>query len=296
MKVAVIYNPRAGRRRGEDIASTVEDFLGERGAEVTVHPTRAAGDGTVLARQAGAVSDVVVAVGGDGTVNEILNGMVGTKARLAIVPAGTVNVLALELRIPFHTERACAVIAEGHTKVMDLGRANKRYFILMMGAGIDALTIRNLDPKAKQRFHELAFVSTGLRLGLSSPPRPFIVRTNEEEHRATFLVAGNSRYYGGRFGLTTEADPTDGLLDILMFKGTTSVGLGVFWLGVPYRLHLRNKDVTYLRSAEATVLPIDEDLPVWYQTDGELAGSLPASLNIEPQAIEVLVPERERGH
>jgi diacylglycerol kinase (ATP) len=160
----------------------------------------------------------------------------------------------------------------------------------MMGAGIDALTIRNIHPRAKKRFRELAFVSTGLRQGFARPPQPFLVRVNGEEHTVTFLVAGNSRYYGGRFGITTSADPTDGLLDVMMFKGTTATSLGVFWLGVPTGLHLHNRDVIYVRAETAEVLPIDGEHEVWYQTDGELAGSLPAKVGIDHQAIKILVP------
>lgn len=290
MKAAVIYNPYAGRSRGETIASAVEACLTGHGLDVELHATTESADATRIATDVSATSDVVVAVGGDGTVNEVVNGMGEGGPRLGIVPAGTVNVLSLELGLPFQVERACQVIAGGKTLSMDLGSANGRRFLLMMGAGIDALTIRKLDPRAKKRFHEWAFVSTGLREGFAKRPTAFIVRVNGEEHLVTFLVAGNSRYYGGRFGLTTDADPTDGLLDVLMFKGTSVASLGVFWLGVPTGLHLRNRDVTYVRAEGAEVLPLDEEHVVWYQTDGELAGTLPAKLGIHYHAIDVLVP------
>jgi diacylglycerol kinase (ATP) len=295
MKAAVIYNPYAGKGRGGVIASTVEACLAGHGLDVALHATQASGEATIIAGRSALEADIVVAVGGDGTVNEVVNGMAGSAARLGIVPAGTVNVLALELGIPFQVERACEVIAGGNPLSMDVGRVNDRRFILMMGAGIDALTIRNIDPRSKRRFRELAFVSTGLRQGLARPPQAFIVRVNGEEHRVTFLVAGNSRYYGGRFGITTDADPTDGLLDILMFKGTSVASLSVFWLGVPTGLHLHNRDVTYVRAEGAEVFPVDEEHVVWYQTDGELAGSLPATLGINHHAIDILVPIKRTG-
>lgn len=290
MKAAVIYNPHAGRGRGGVIASTVEGCLASHGLDVVLHATQASEEATQIASRLCREADIVVAVGGDGTVNEVVNGMADSDARLGIVPAGTVNVLALELGIPFQVERACEVIAGGNVLSMDLGWVNDRRFILMMGAGIDALTIRNIDPRSKRRFRELAFVSTGLRQGFARPPQVFTVRVNGEEHRVTFLVAGNSRYYGGRFGITTDADPTDGLLDVLMFKGTSVARLGVFWLGVPTGLHLHNRDVTYVRTQSAEVLPLDDEHVVWYQTDGELAGKLPATLGIDHHAIDILVP------
>jgi YegS/Rv2252/BmrU family lipid kinase len=290
MKAAVIYNPQAGRSHGERAAWTAEGYLLAHGMEVELHATREAGDATRIAAEASTQADLVVAVGGDGTVNEVVNGMAGGNAVLGIVPAGTVNVLALELGIPFQVEKACEILVNEKILEMDLGRANDRRFVLMMGAGIDALTILNIDPKAKKRFRELAFVSTGLKQGFAQAPQPFLVRVNDEEHRVTFLVAGNSRYYGGRFGLTTEADPTDGLLDILMFKGTTVASLGVFWLGVPTGLHLHRRDVTYVRAECADVRPLDEAHAVWYQTDGELAGRLPVTVGIDHHALKILVP------
>ena len=94
----------------------------------------------------------------------------------------------------------------------------------MMGAGIDALTVRKIDPQAKRRFRELAFVGTGVQEGLAQRSPVFLVRTNGEEYRATFMVAGNSRYYGGRFGVTSMADPTDGVLDLVLYTGTEPAG------------------------------------------------------------------------
>jgi diacylglycerol kinase (ATP) len=244
--------------------------------------------------------DIVVAIGGDGTINEVTNGIAAARdkagdvwhrPRLGIVPAGTVNVLALDLHIPFRVERACQVIAEGKTMALDLGKVDSHRFVLMMGAGIDALTVRNIDLQAKRRFKELAFVGTGIKAGLAQPPPVFLVRTNGVEYRATFFVAGNSRYYGGRFGVTTSADPTDGILDLVLFTGTSRAALGAFWLGVPSGLHLHNRNVLYLHSERAEVLPLDDGgEPIWYQTDGELAGSLPATVEIDPHAIDVLVP------
>ena len=103
------------------------------------------------------------------------------------MPAGTVNVLALELGMPFQVERACDVIAGGKTISLDLGKVNDRRFMLMMGAGIDALTVRNIDPQAKKRFRELAFVSTGLKTGSPSRPRSSSSASNGEEYRRHLL-------------------------------------------------------------------------------------------------------------
>ena len=311
MRTVVIFNPSSGRGRGGAVASAVERGLVKRGLEVELHATRRPKDAMQIALDFTAEADIIVAVGGDGTINEVANGIAcappaldyaetgdgaaeaclgARKATLGIVPAGTVNVLALELGLPFQVERACNVIAGGKTVSLDLGRVNERRFVLMMGAGIDALTVRNIDPRAKKRFRELAFLATGLKAGLAVPPPVFLVRANGEEHQATFFVAGNSRHYAGRLGITPSADPTDGVLDLLIFTGTSRASLAVFWMGVPGGLHLRNPNVVYLRAERAELAPIEGNDEVWYQTDGELAGRLPATVEIDPHALNVLVP------
>jgi diacylglycerol kinase (ATP) len=299
MKAAVIFNPSSGRGRAGAIASAVERGLTKRGIECELHATRHPKEAIVLAERFAPSADIVVAIGGDGTVNEVTNGMAAARdtaepgARqplLGIVPAGTVNVLALELGLPFQVERACNVIAGAKTISLDLGKVNGRRFLLMMGAGIDALTVRNIDPQAKRRFRELAFVTKGMKLGFTQRHPVFMVRVSGMEYLSTFVVAGNSRYYGGRFGITSMADPTDGVLDLVIYTGLGRGGFAAFWLGVPSGLHLRSKNVVYLHAEKAEVIPLDEEEPVWFQTDGELAGRLPAIVEIDPHAIEVLVP------
>lgn len=313
---ALIFNPTSGRSRGSTIAQAVQAGLATQGIEAELYATSRPQEAITLAAQLAPEVDILVAIGGDGTVNEVVNGMAVAwdrgesgvrdraaqgrpaggeptnrpRARLAIVPAGTVNVLALDLRLPFRVDRACEVIAAGKTLSIDLGKVNDRRFLLMMGAGIDALTVRNLDPQAKRRFKELAFLGTGLRTGLAELPPLFRVLVDDREYQATFFVAGNSRYYGGRFGITPAADISDGLLDLLLFTGTTRAALAAFWLGVPSGLHLRNRHVVYLLSTKAEVTPLDPEVPIYFQTDGELAGSLPAHVEIEPGALQILVP------
>ena len=299
MKTAVIFNPQSGRGRAGAIADAVERGLSKRGLQCELHATRQPKEAIILAERFSSEADIVVAIGGDGTVNEVTNGMArardcahaGTRQpRLGIVPAGTVNVLALELGLPFQVERACGVIAAGKTLSLDQGKVNGRRFLLMMGAGIDALTVKKIDPQAKRRFRELAFVGKGVQEGFARRSPVFLVRTNGEEYQATFMVAGNSRYYGGRFGVTSMADPTDGVLDLVLYTGTSRAGLAGFWLGVPTGQHLRGKNTIYLHTTKAEAVPLDDGEPIWFQTDGELAGKLPATVEIEPHAIEVLVP------
>lgn len=317
MRVVVIYNPSAGKGKGSALAAATRSALLERGFDAELHATRGPKHATAIAHSLSPSADIVVAVGGDGTVNEIVNGMAqsvvpreipadrenrpatsgGTsppderrRARLGIVPAGTVNVLARELKLPFQVDQACATIAAGNTKALDLGDINGRSFVLMAGAGVDALTVQHVDLEAKRRFRELAFIGSGLRRGFAARHPEFLVRAAGQEYRATFLVTANSRYYANRLSVARSADPTDGLLDLVLFTGTGRLSLAVFWLGIPSGLHLYNRHVKYVRTPEADLLPLNDRDVIWLQTDGELAGRLPAKVKVHPHILDVLVP------
>lgn len=288
MKVGLVYNPTAGGGRHAEFGSLAEQCLRQRGMDVVPCMTRAPGDGTRLVAELLPEVEAVVAVGGDGTVNEVVNGLAGTGVPLGIVPAGTVNVLALELRLPFDLGRACDIIG-GRTRALDLGVVDGRGFLLMTGVGLDALTIRHLDLRAKRRFKEAAFVWTGLRSFLRGRQPRFAIEVDGQKLGAHFAVVGNCRYYGGRFGVTHRADPSDGLLDVVALDAGGLASTLLFWLMVPLGLHLHHPAVTWLRGRRLALEALEEG-EIWFQTDGELAGRLPAVIEVRPAAVEIFVP------
>jgi len=316
LKAAVIYNPSSGKGRGAAVAKNTRRLLGEQGLEVDLYPTTGPCHATELARELTQQEtpriDVIVAMGGDGTINEVVTGMLEAReaglptsatpvdrppdaalrphCRLGIIPLGTVNVVARELKLPFRTKDACTVIAGGRSVELDIGKINDRRFVLMTGAGIDAVTIQNIDLRAKRWFRSLAFASAGLTKGLAHRHPQFLVKVEGDTHRATFFVAGNFRYYAAHLTMTPTADPFDGLLDILLFNGTTKRSFLAFWASLVVRRHVHGNSVTCLRTRRAELKPFEGSDPVWLQADGEIVGQLPATVEIEPAAIEVLVP------
>ena len=291
MRIGLICNPAAGGGKSAGAGQAARARLKGRGHEVAFATTGSLGHATDLARNLVRSCDAIVVVGGDGTVNEVANGLVESSIPLGVIPAGTINVLASELELPFALDRACDIISAGRTRPLDMGVADGRYFLLMAGAGVDALTIKELDSTAKRRFRELAFVWTGLRvLGRYRPPA-FKVTVDGLEARATFAVFGNFRSYAGRwFGISSHADPTDGLLDAVLFDGSGWLTNAMFWMEVPMKLHLRRSDVTYLRGTRFELELLDADDEVWLQTDGEIAGPLPMRVEVRPRALEIFVP------
>lgn len=290
MRLGLICNPTAGGGKAAHNAErAIEEFV-RRGFTTetfrTTGPMTAAHAATRLALS----NDALVVVGGDGTINEVVNGLKGARIPLGIVPSGLVNVLSLELRLPRSVEEACAVIAAGKTRDLDVGLVNGRRFTLMVGVGFDALTVKNLDVSAKRRYGEVAFVRTALSKEVREEGPDFVVRVGNRRYIANFAVAANTRYYAGRFGVARKALPDDGLLDVVAFRDRTLLGQASFWLGA-----LGGWAGLHPRAAEGCAREVEFDLyrgqdPVWFQVDGELAGRLPARVVVEPAALSVLVP------
>jgi diacylglycerol kinase (ATP) len=264
--------------------------LRRRGAEVTLRVTEQPGDARSLADELLAKSDAIAVLGGDGTVNEVIQSMSGTGVPLGIIPGGTVNVLAIELGLPFAVEEACDIIAAGRRTTMDLGSLNGRRFALHAGAGLDAMTVREVRGDAKRRFRELAFVAAGLSAIHDHPQPPFRVIVDGREHYATFAVVANCRTYAGRrLRMAPEADPADGVFDVVLFRGWGFADTAAFWLGLTVGTHPFHPGTETTRGRCVRMEPLGDRDVIWLQTDGEPAGRAPSVARLEPGALDVFV-------
>jgi YegS/Rv2252/BmrU family lipid kinase len=289
VRIGLVCNPVAGGGKAGRQIEAVRALLEEEGCEVVEAITERAADAIGIVRGLVATVERVVVMGGDGTVNEVANALAWSGVPMAVIPVGTINVLALELDIPFRLEEAVGVAIRGAVRSLDLGKVGDRYFVLMAGAGLDALTIRELSPEAKRRYSELAFVWTGLRAYIRHPLPDFTVIIDGEEQVANFAVIGNSHYYGGRFGVTNHADPADGLLDVLTYAGRGFPNVAAFWAGLPLGLQEHHPDVRYARGEVVELVPMGADDVVWVQADGEIIGRLPVRAEIQSSALRVVV-------
>ena len=296
-RIGLVANPTAGGGRAADRLTGVVDRLEGLGLEVVMRTTAAAGDGRRLAAGLRGEVDALAVLGGDGTVNEVVNGLAGAPLPLGILPGGTINVLARELGLPLEPAEACAVLAAGHRARIDLGRAAGHWFTLHAGIGLDALTVQSVHPDAKRRYRELAFVAAGLRAYLSHGQPGFRVTVDGHVHSATFAVVANCANYAGRFGLALEAHPQDGLFDVVLYQGRGFTRTAAFWLSMLGRVHLRHPDARLVRGRRVQLDPLDTRHPVWVQTDGEVVGRLPMTVELMPLALEIFVraaPEASR--
>jgi YegS/Rv2252/BmrU family lipid kinase len=286
-----IHNPLSGGGGYRRDLPLIIDSLRGIGYEVDERETEAVGDATTLARQGVAEGyDVVCAIGGDGTVNETINGLAGTEVPLAIVPTGTVNVLAMELGIPLEPPDAVRVLETGTLSWIDLGLAGDRYFGLMAGVGMDAAVVASLNPTMKKAFKEAAFAVQGLATYLTKEEPLIRVTCAEATVEGYFAVFGNAANYGGGFGITPLADMRDGLLDVCVLKDKSLLTTIWYWTAALINAHLRHPKVEYFRTKSADIVTVEDGKEVLVQTDGEVAGRLPLTCNVVPRALRVLVP------
>jgi diacylglycerol kinase (ATP) len=294
-KAILISNPKTGRyaTRRLPAIEVIHSQLSAAGLEVELVATTAPGDATRIAADAArnGLSDVIVA-GGDGTINEALQGIVGTSVRLGILPRGTANVLACELGLPIDCHRAASVIAQGKTQRVHIGCAtnenngSKRHFLLMAGIGLDASVVRGVQPGLKKRFGQGAFWFSGLSHLADWKPEPFEIEVDGKHFTATFATIGKAASYGGDLTVTPRAQLDQPDFEICVIDSTSRLRY-LYLLSHAMRRGVPpgRIGVHFLRATNARATG---DAGV--QVDGELLGSLPMRFEIAPQSLEVIVP------
>ena len=288
---ALIYNPLSGRLRWKrqrdlDRATHLLDAYGIRIVRI---PTTGAGSATALAReQVAAGRDLIIACGGDGTVNEVVNGMAGSRVPLALLPAGTGNVLAKELGLPWDIWRAAEYIPAGEVRRIALGRAGERYFICMAGVGVDANTVYRLSVKTKLSLGMLAYWIESFRQLLEYEFPLFSVRVEGQSFQAALLIASRTKNYGGPVQLTRRADLFSDEFEVCLFQRRNRFLYLLYFLALQMGLLERFRDVRFLRTRRVEAQPGEQRIQV--QVDGELAGALPMDFVIVPEALSLLVP------
>ncbi len=290
-RVLVIYNPAAGRRRGKRLADTIA-LLRAKGCEVVECQTTRRGDAEEYARAAGGADyDVVVAAGGDGTVNEVVNGMVGRpdRPRLAVIPLGTANVLALEIGLdPKDVEQVAETIAHGPARTVHLGMANGRHFVLMAGAGLDAHVVEGVNVTLKRHAGKLAYVMESVRQAFGYDFPALKIRANGETYEGRMAVACRGRFYGGPFVAAPEARLDRPLLEVCILPKAGVGGAVRYGLALPMN-KLSNLPEVQVVSAESVTILGPRGAPL--QGDGDIVARLPAEIRIADETVELVVPQ-----
>lgn len=290
-RAAIIFNPASGRPRERQTAVEVMVRRLEMGGlDAVAMPTALPNHATELARQAIADGcDLIVAHGGDGTMNEVLQSVVGTEATLAFWPGGTANVLATEIQFPITLEGVAQRILRGQVERVTVGKANERYFLLMAGIGLDAAVTIGVDPELKKKFGKAAFAISALKVAYEWNLAPFKVHLpSGEEIIARYVVAGNAHSYGGGFQVTPRADLKDEYLDLCIFTSDKRINYVLYATAALVGAHSELDGVIY-RKVRRCRITEETDVCDLVQLDGEVAGRLPLELEAIAQGVKLLV-------
>jgi diacylglycerol kinase (ATP) len=308
-KAILLYNPLSGRSRGRrsaDIEATLA-VLRSAGVEASAAPTRAASDATDQTRQAIAEGfDTVFACGGDGTVHDVLQGLVGTHAALAVIPLGTANSLAHDLRLPLSPAEAARAaltakprrIAVGRIEYQDFdGKQAARYFTVAVGIGVDAHLFYKLNPLAKRRFGMAAYCAKATRLWLTHKMENFAVETGEEGRHAEVsqLLAVRIRDFGGvlrQLAPGASLDRDD--LRLVLFHTRSRIAYLRYVVRGLFATNWKVPGIELLHSTSASCRDLASSTHtkprIFVEADGELLGTLPADISIVRDALTLLTP------
>jgi YegS/Rv2252/BmrU family lipid kinase len=284
-KTIVILNPAARSEKASRLLERIRELSG--GAPVRL--TSEAGDASRIAAEA--VRDgveVIIAAGGDGTLNEVVNGIGNAPVRLGILPVGTMNVFATELGIPHgNLERAWGIIEQGKVVAVDLPKANDTHFIQLAGVGLDAEVVRKTTADSKKALGPLSYLLTLVQVAAHKPPRVVVETEGGRIREGSFVLIGNGRLYGGPFPVFKRASLNDGLLDVLVFQNQTHWDVVRYFQAIAFGTHPELPDVEYFQTSSIKVTS-SADVPV--ELDGEVAGMLPCLFSVEPQKLRVMAP------
>jgi diacylglycerol kinase (ATP) len=291
-RLLVIHNPVAGWRRRHRLWAVIER-LEHRGCLVDLRETTRRGDAEAFASAALADDyDRMVVAGGDGTINEAINGLADRRLPLAVVPLGTANVLAAEIGLGVGSSGVARAIADGPATTVALGRirgadGRMRRFSMMAGIGFDAHVVARVDPVLKRWTGKFAYVLASLLQLRDHKDQLYDVTVDGHRHRAASVIVAKGHFYGGKFVVAPAARLDEPYLHVCLF------GRSGRWAVIRYALALmagqlhRLADVTLIRALKVEVDgPSGE--PV--QVDGDLDGQLPVTIDIDDRALRLAVP------
>ncbi len=294
-RARIVVNPASGSIHGAFGLRELQEaavWLTDHGLPTEIALTVRPGHAAELAREAAESGmDLVIAAGGDGTVNDVVQGLAGTQTALGVLPMGTVNVWAREMAIPLNPVLAREVLLTGVRRRIDLGRAGSRYFLLMAGVGFDAEVARRVERSRLKRagLKFLDYVATAGRLGVTHPSAKIWMRSDGTRRsvNAIMVLIGNTRLYGGALTFAKRAIADDGWLDVVVLRSGGLAYRAAVFVRALFRRASLGPRVQYLR---CRTVRLESHVPLPVQIDGEVIGTLPMTFSIAPRALTVVVP------
>lgn len=292
-RVLVVANPVAGSLKPRRLARIVSR-LEAKGCSVNVHQTRAPGDAErLIANSDLSEVDVIAAAGGDGTFNEVLNGLPDNGPPLAILPFGTVNVLAKEIGLKASINAIADMVAFGTSRRITVGNVNGRRFALMASVGLDAIVVDKVNLTLKYRVGRLAYLYETLKQLATHRPVTYQLSINGCKQEVAGIIIANGRYYAGRYITSPTADLEKPLLDVCRLTGTGCLTPASYFLSLVLGQFAKRADVRISEASQFEILG-PEGAPL--QADGDILCRLPATIKVLPSAIDLIFPPPAEPH
>lgn len=292
-KARIIYNPTSGREAVKKSLPTILEKFEVAGYETSTHATTSEGDAIAAARTAVERGyDLVVAAGGDGTINEVINGLAeqSNRPKLGIIPAGTTNDFARALHIPRDINKAVDIILSGKSMLLDIGKVNEHYFINIAGGGKLTELTYDVPSKLKTVLGQLAYYIRGIEMLPSLKPSNVKIEYDGEilEEDIMLFLVSNSNSVGGFEKLAPDAKMNDGYFDLLILRKTNLAEFIQIATLASRGEHLKSKNIIY---KQAKHIKVHTDEKMQLNIDGEYGGLMPGEFINLQQHIEFCVPE-----
>jgi diacylglycerol kinase (ATP) len=286
----LIKNPTSGARWAFGLSSDTVRDLREWIPSLDIAATEYRGHGTEMAREAAKSGyDLVIAAGGDGTLNEVLNGVFGTETPVAYIPVGTGNSIAYSLGLPIHAAGAVAALKKGEVRDAYLGLAGGRYFGLMVGIGFDAVAVREVPYPLKRAFGRLSYVLAGSVALLRYRYPTFRVTADGKTYDCTTVIVAKSQYYASRFKIAPETSLEIPDFQLCLFSGSGPLNYLKYAGAVVLNRHTKLPDV---RSLKARRVEIKPEMGLLAQMDGDVMPEVPTEIRIAERPVKILFPAK----
>ena len=282
-KIAIIYNPNAGSAKIKKLLK-IKERLSLK-SSVTIYDTQKPGDATSIAKRECKNFDIIVAAGGDGTINEVING-IDVNTKLGIIPLGTANILAIEAGIKNDVKSICKLIEKGNTKKIYISNINDKKFFLMAGIGYDGDIVHKMKTSLKKIFGKAMFGFLGLLEFFKLKKYNIKVETESETAFGNWVLVTNSKHYAGPYKITKSTSIFNDSIVCYVFNDLSRLGfLYYIFLIIFYGDLSRSKKVTKIISKN---IKISSKEKINVQCDGEKYGNLPIEINFSSEVVNLL--------
>lgn len=286
-KILIIHNPRAGQR-AQGRLQAVLDILRRNGLEISLQETTSGDHARKSAAEQATDFDMIVAAGGDGTINDVMNGLYPLQTPLALIPLGTANVLAKEIGLSMKPALIARTIMEGEILPCWPGMVGTRYFSLMLSTGPDAHIVRSVSLPLKKIVGKWAYVFAFLKYLLSPPDITYRVTIDGALHEASAVIVTKGRYYASRYLCAPEAHLGTRKFQVILMEKSGRSSLLRYAVALTSSRIFKLKDVKIL-PAENVLIESDDNSPV--QIDGDVAGMIPVKIGLAHSSLNLVVPK-----